>query len=209
MKKHYTTTEISRLLGVTAATINSWINSGELKSFKTPGGHNRITQVYLLEFLYNNNIPVPSELDAGSMPKVLVVEDDEDVREFILAVIDDLEYVVEVEAAFNGYTAGSKIVKFKPDIVILDLMLPGVNGFEICRRIRDELGKETKVLAITGYYSEENRKKILEAGADAFIRKPVPLEDFKKILYRSILSFSSKYMLKKKDNEWVVNSNQL
>ena len=172
MKKHYTTTEISKLLGVTAATINGWINSGAMRSFKTPGGHNRIRQDVLLDFLSKNNIPIPPELETGNMPKILVVEDDEDVRDFVLAVIEDLKYLVEIELAKDGYAAGNKVVKFSPDIVILDIMLPGSNGFEICKQIRNELGKNVKVLAITGYYSEENKKKILEAGADAFMRKP-------------------------------------
>lgn len=198
MKRHYTTTEISKLLGVTTATINGWINSGELRSFKTPGGHNRIRQDLLLDFLSNNNIPIPPELDTNNRPKILVVEDDEDVRDFVLAVIDGLKYMVEVEIAKDGYTAGNKVVKFAPDIVILDIMLPGLNGFEICKQIRAELGKAIKVLAITGYYSEENKKKILAAGADVFMRKPMELDELKRTIGRFIKSCDRKYHLEKK-----------
>lgn len=198
MEKHYTTTEIGDLIGVTAATINGWINSGELQAFKTPGGHNRIRQDILLDFLKKNKIPVPSEIETDNKPKILIVEDDEDVRDFVLAVIEDIEYLVEVKVATDGYTAGNKVVKFRPDLVILDIMLPGLNGFEICRQIREELGKKVKVLAITGYYSEENKRKILEAGADAFMRKPMLLDELKKVLNRFIQSCSSKYHLKKK-----------
>lgn len=201
MKKHYTTTEIGILLGVTTATINGWINSGKLSAFKTPGGHNRIRQDVLLDFLSRNKIPVPPELETSNKPKILIVEDDEDVRDFVIAVIENLEYVVEVEVATDGYTAGNKVVKFKPDLVILDIMLPGLNGFEICRQIRGELGKNVKVLAITGYYSEENKRKILEAGANAFMRKPMLLDEFKKTLNRFILSCGSKYHLKKKSED--------
>ncbi|MCP4649794.1 MAG: response regulator [PVC group bacterium] len=198
MKNHYTTTEVSKLLGVTTATVNSWINQGALPSFKTPGGHNRIRQDHLLGFLTNNNIPIPPELGINSSPKVLIVDDDEDVRDFVLAVLEDIGYQVDIEIALNGYTAGNKVVKFRPDIVILDIMLPGVNGNEICRQIREELGKDVKVLAITGYYSEENKRKILEAGANAFMRKPMLLDELKKVVNKFILSYKDKYHLQKK-----------
>lgn len=99
MKRHYTTTEISNLLGVTTATINGWINSGELDSFKTPGGHNRIRYDVLLEFLKKNEIPIPPELDVGIYPKLLIIEDDEDVRDFVLASLDELNYEIELSAS--------------------------------------------------------------------------------------------------------------
>ncbi|MFW6134933.1 MAG: response regulator [Elusimicrobiota bacterium] len=198
MKNYYTTTEISKLLGVTTATVNGWINEKELKSFRTPGGHNRVRREALLEFMKNNNIPIPPELDTSTAPKLLIVEDDQDVREFITAVIKDLEYEVEVDIAEDGYTAGNKVVKFKPDVVILDIMLPGVNGFEICRGIRKELGDKVKVLAITGYFSDDNRKKMMDAGADGFMRKPMTLKELKKKIDKYIKSTTNKYYLKKK-----------
>ena len=101
MKNHYTTTQISKLLGVTTATINSWINLGELISFKTPGGHNRIRQDHLLEFLNSNNIPIPPELETSAKPRILIVDDDDDVRDFIAAVIEDIGYEVEIDTAFK------------------------------------------------------------------------------------------------------------
>ncbi|MBN2406597.1 MAG: response regulator [Elusimicrobia bacterium] len=205
MKNYYTTTEISKLLGVTTATVNGWINSKDLPAFKTPGGHNRIRQDILLEFLSKSSIPVPPELDTSSKPKILVVEDDDDVRGFILAVLEDLEYEVEVDIAKDGYMAGNKVVKYRPDLIILDIMLPGVSGIDICKRIREELGKNAKVLAITGYYSEENKNKMLEAGADAFMKKPMLLDEFTKMVNRLILACSNKYYLKKK-GEQLVNS---
>jgi len=207
MKKYYTTTEISNLLGVTTASINTWINSGELKSFKTPGGHNRIRSDILLNFLNKNKIPIPPELDTGNKPRILIVEDDEDVREFVLAAIDDIDYDVEIELAKDGYSAGNKVIKFKPDIIILDIMLPGINGFEICKQIRGELGASVKVLAMTGYFSEESKRKIMAAGADAFMRKPMMLEELKEQICKFIETFADKYYLTKKEvNETKVAS---
>lgn len=199
MNKHYTTTEISKLLGVTAATINGWINSNDLGSFKTPGGHNRIRQDRLLDFLMKNNIPIPPELDTRNKPRVLIVEDDEDVRDFVIAVLEDLNYEIDIDIAIDGYEAGSKVAKFKPDIVILDIMLPGLNGFEICKQVKSELGKDVKVIAVTGYYSEENKRKILESGADIFMRKPMELNEFRGNVNKLIKSLDGKYNLIKKE----------
>ena len=164
MKNYYTTSEISEISGVTPPSINNWIKSGQLTAYKTPGGHYRIRRETLINFLTNNNIPVPPNLELHDRPRILIVEDDEDVREFMIEVIKDLEYLVETEVAVNGFMAGTKLAEFKPDLVILDIMLPGINGFEVCRQIRKESGKEIKVLAITGYYSEENKRKIFELG---------------------------------------------
>lgn len=201
MTQYYTTTKISELLGVTAATVNGWINNGELNAFKTPGGHNRISKEILLEFLSKNAIPVPMEFETSNKPKILVVEDDEDVRDFVLAVLEDLEYEIEIEIATDGYMAGNKVIKFRPDLIILDIMLPGLNGFEICKNVRKELGDKVKILAMTGYYSEKNREKIMEAGADAFMRKPMLLDEFTKVVNGFIQGFSKKYYLKKKNKE--------
>jgi len=199
MKVSYTTSEISELLGVTVAAVNNWINAGKLKSFKTPGGHNRITQENLIEFLHDNNIPVPSEVSNENKPKILVIEDDLDVREFILTVLQQNQYDIKTDYATDGFSAGSKLSKFQPDIVILDIMLPGIDGFEVCRQIRKEFGSSVKVLAVTGYFSDENKKKILEAGADEFMRKPMQLDELENVINKFILSFGNKYSLNKRN----------
>ncbi len=179
MKNHYTTQEVAEITGVTHATVNNWIKSGLLKSFKTPGGHNRIGAKHLKIFLHENEIPERGISSTPGVPRILVVEDDEDVMEFITAVLKDFEFDIKMDIAEDGFSAGSKIHSFGPDLVILDIMLPGISGFDVCSQIRKELGDEIKVLAMTGYYKEENRQKILQAGADDFIRKPLVLKEFK------------------------------
>lgn len=198
MKKYYRTIEISNLLGVTSATVNTWINSGELLSYKTIGGHNRINGDVFFEFLIKNKIPIPSEFDMYNRPKLLIVEDEPDIVKFILMVIKKTEYLVETDVAKDGYMAGNKVVTFKPDIVILDIMLPGIDGFEICRRIREQLSDRTKVLAVTANPSEEYKRRILEAGADLFMKKPMLVDELRKIIDKFISSFAGKYSLIKR-----------
>jgi len=148
----------------------------------------------LVDFLEKNNIPIPPELKSKRYPRILVVEDDLDAREFLLDVIRDLDYFIEVDVAVDGFSAGSKVSNFNPDIVILDIMLPGINGFEVCRKIKNEFN-EIKILAITGFYSEENERKILEAGADAFMKKPMILDEIRKAIDKFILSKTEKYLI--------------
>ena len=198
--KHYTSTYLSNILGVTVATINNWINSGELPGFRTLGGHYRIPRDSLIIFLNKRNIPIPAELKATNYPRILIVEDDLDAREFLVDVINELDYFVETEVAVDGFSAGSKVSSFKPDFVILDIMLPGINGFEVCRQIKNDF-KEIKILAMTGYYSEENKKRIFDAGADIFMRKPIELDELKKTIDKIILSKTKKYLIKIKKRE--------
>ena len=198
MKKYYTTTEISELLGVTAATVNKWIKEGDLPAFKTPGGHHRIKDTLLINFMQKNNVPIPVEMEKGNKPRILVVEDDEDVRAFVTAVLEDFNMDVEIDVATDGFMAGNKVVKFRPDLVILDIMLPGVNGVEICKFIRKELGDDAQVLAVTGYFSEKHEKDMKEAGANEFMRKPMELDAFSSVIEKLLLKCSDKYYLQQK-----------
>lgn len=86
---------------------------------------------------------------------------------------------IKIDSAMDGFEAGKKAVSFLPDLIILDLKLPGIDGFQVCKNIRNEEKlKNTKILAITGYDTPENKKKILECGADDFLAKPFEMETF-------------------------------
>lgn len=79
--------------------------------------------------------------------------------------------------ASSGFEAAAKVVKFKPDLIILDLFMPGIDGFEICKRIKEEADTaHIKILAVTGYDLEENRKRIMASGADGFMAKPLAID---------------------------------
>ena len=195
MPKYYTIKEISNMLEMPEVKVSIWIESGQLESTQSTDGSRVVDQKILLNYLRANKKSIPAELEKSGKPKLLIVEDDEDVIDFSTEVVKHLPYKVKVQIATTGYTAGIKVVKFKPDIVILDIMLPGINGFEVCGLIRQELGKDVKVLAVTGYYSDENWKKIMAAGADQFLPKPIILNDLEKILVEFLDSFKDKYNL--------------
>ncbi len=102
------------------------------------------------------------------MPRVLVVDDDPTVREVVLSYLRSGSYDV-VEAA-DGETALSVVGHQRPDLVVLDVMLPGVDGLEVCRRLRAQ--GDLPIILLTALGSEEDRVVGLELGADDYLTKP-------------------------------------
>lgn len=172
--KNCTTVEIARLLNVHSSTVARWIDEGTLKAFVTPGGHRRVNSADLLEFLKQHNMPLPPELASLEKKRILVVDDDPKVLAPIVRILKTKKGY-ETFTAVDGFQAGEQVSDHNPNLVILDIMLPGIDGFKVCKMIK-ERDKNIKVLAITGYNTKENRKKILDAGADAFLPKPFEMK---------------------------------
>jgi len=176
----YTTHEVSGFCGVDLTTVINWIEEGKLPAYKTPGGHRRILKEDLILFLKKYKMPISRELDAGKK-RILIVDDDQDVADFVKNALLSEDFDKEIATARDGFSAGKTVGTFGPDIVILDLMLPGLDGFEVCRNIRqDPKTSHIKILAITGYDTPENVEKILRSGADAYLAKPFEMEDLLK-----------------------------
>lgn len=170
-KKAFGTHDIARICQVTPPTIGRWIEEGKLPSFKTAGGHRRVWGEDLAVFLKSHNIPVPAGL--GAAPRILIVDDEPEMRRFIHRVLTTRFSNAEVHEAADGFDAGHKIATLMPSLVILDLRLPGMDGFKVCRTVRaDPAFKDVKILAISGVGVDEARRMILDAGADAFMPKP-------------------------------------
>ena len=107
--------------------------------------------------------------------KILIVDDDPRILEMFTTMLSAHQY--ETEVASSGFEAGAKVMKFKPGLIILDLIMPEISGFEVCRLIKkDPDTSHIKILAITGYDTEENRDRIMEAGADGYLAKPVVMD---------------------------------
>ena len=169
--KTFSTFDIAAMLDVVPGTVANWIDSGKLKAFITLGGHRRVSQEDLLAFLKKNSMPVPARLSAVSgKKKVLIVEDDEKFLKLLVKAFKTLKDY-ELLTATDGFQAGQLVEGRKPDLVILDIMLPDINGFKVCELIKAK-NKNTKVIAITGYDSEDIKKKIVSSGADVYLIKP-------------------------------------
>ena len=171
-KAIYTTHEVSRLLQVNPRSVINWIEQTLLPSYRTPGGHRRIRRDDLLAFLRKHQIPTPASLVDGTF-SVLIVDDEQEVSGMLKTFFEKQgEY--EVSMASDGITALMEVGRLKPDLLILDIMLPGIDGVEVCRRIKANPANKTSIIAISGV--DSNEKRILQSGADAFMMKPVDLD---------------------------------
>jgi excisionase family DNA binding protein len=178
MKEAYGPYEIAELLDVAPSSIGLWIEKGFLEAFKTPGGHRRINREELVRFLNRHNIPVPDEFK-GDLVRILIIEDEVEVAEMIERALSDYENV-EVYAVNDGIAALLEIGRKPPDMVILDIIIPGIDGFEVCKRINRDKLLNVKTLAISGKIGEDDVSKLLESGANRFLRKPFSVEDLKR-----------------------------
>jgi len=171
-KTIYTTHDVSRLLHVNPRSVINWIEQNLLPSYRTPGGHRRIRRDDLMAFLRKHQIPMPASLVEGRF-HVLIVDDEESIVG-ILKTFFQRQGGYEVSSASDGITALIEVGRVKPDLLILDIKIPGVDGIDVCRRIKADSSNRTTIIAVSG--SPENERKILQAGADAFMLKPIDLE---------------------------------
>jgi len=174
-KSVFTTFEAAKLCHVSPLSIINWVNAGRLPAFRTPGGHRRIRKEDLVRFMRDNGIPLPEELRSGSgRPKILVVDDEASIREVLSEHLTTRSKPYEVMTAADGFEAGRLVATFHPDLVILDLRMPGMDGFQVCRTIKaDPDSSSTIVIAMTGYHTPETEAKILECGALKCLAKPI------------------------------------
>jgi excisionase family DNA binding protein len=175
-KTVFTTFEAAKICHVSPLSIINWVNAGRLPAFRTPGGHRRIRREDLVRFMRENQIPLPEELvDGSGRPKVLVVDDEPTIRELVADYLANRPVrPYEVEVAADGFEAGRLVTSFRPDAVLLDLRIPGLDGFQVCRSIKDDKNTAgTVVLAMTGYYTPETEARVLECGALKCLAKPL------------------------------------
>jgi len=168
-----TVSQASKCCRVSPKTIINWIEAGHIKSYKTVGGHRRIKKEDLDEFLRQKT-------DEEAKKKILVVDDDKIIVETIVQSLEEDEYGYELISASDGFEAGIQVSHFKPDLIILDIMMPDINGYEVCKKIKsDPETKDTKIVVLSAYLDEEAYRKMEEYGADACFSKPLPLPQLK------------------------------
>lgn len=179
--KVFTVSQASKYCKVSPKTIVNWIEAGYLKAYKTVGGHRRVKKEDLDDFLQEHNMPIFEEVAQEGPKRILVVDDDRIVLETIVQALEEDEYGYELVSASDGFEAGVQLSHFKPDLVILDIMMPDINGYEVCKKIKSNPEiKDTKIIVLSGYLDEENFRRMKEYGADCCFSKPLPLDRLKK-----------------------------
>jgi excisionase family DNA binding protein len=175
MKTVFTTGEAAKVCKVSQQTIIRCFDSGQLKGFRVPGSRfRRIPREHLYAFMRENGIPTDA-LESGKR-KVLIVDDDEELVELIKDVLEK-DGRFEVRSANNGFEAGMLVKEYRPDLIVLDIMLPDINGKEVCQRVRsDKTMDQVKIICISGMVEEDKVAELKAAGADDFLHKPFEIE---------------------------------
>ena len=171
IKDLFTTGEAAKVCKVSLQTIIKCFDAGRLEGFRIPGSKfRRIPRQNLVKFMKENNIPFDS-LESGKK-KVLIVDDDAEIVELMADVlIRDGRF--DIKTAASGYDAGIMTQQFLPDLILLDYMLPDVNGNVVCETIRKNPEFESiKIIIVSGVVKQDEIDQLLKSGAEDFIRKP-------------------------------------
>ncbi len=176
MKTVFTTGEAAKICKVSQQTIIRCFDNGQLKGFRVPGSRfRRIPREALYKFMKDNGIPTDA-LESGKR-KVLLVDDDPDLVEVINKALDE-DGRFEVRIAANGFDAGMMVKEYRPDLIILDVMLPDINGKEVCQRVRaDNTLEDVRIICISGMIEEDKIQELKLSGADDFLHKPFMVEE--------------------------------
>jgi len=175
MKTVFTTGEAAKVCKVSQQTIIRCFDSGQLKGFRVPGSRfRRIPREQLFSFMKENGIPTDA-LDSGKR-KVLIVDDDEELVELLVDVFErDRRF--DIRTANNGFDAGMLVKDFRPDVVVLDVMLPDINGREVCQRVRSDSSlDDVQIICISGMVEADKVAELKLAGANDFMQKPFAVE---------------------------------
>jgi excisionase family DNA binding protein len=176
MKTVFTTGEAAKICKVSQQTIIRCFDNGQLKGFRVPGSRfRRIPREALYKFMKDNGIPTDA-LESGKR-KVLLVDDDAELVELIQKVLDE-DGRFDVKVARNGFDAGMMVREYRPDLIVLDVMLPDINGKEVCHRVRaDPTLEDVRILCISGMVEEDKIQELKLSGADDFLHKPFDIEE--------------------------------
>ena len=175
-KRVFTTGEAASVCKVSQQTISRCFDSGRLTGFRVPGSKfRRIPRDELIRFMRANNIPL--EALGSTKKRILVVDDDPRIVELYVDLLAR-DGRFEVKTAATGYEAGLLTEAFRPSLILLDYMLPDINGTVVCKRLRDnENLADIKVLCVSGVVNPQEIQELLDAGANGFLKKPFNIND--------------------------------
>ncbi|MDA8383796.1 MAG: response regulator [Betaproteobacteria bacterium] len=166
-KPYLTPNEAAAMLMIAPATLRVWADKGLIKARVTAGGHRRFQRSELERFLR----------DQSYAQRILIVDDDPALTRYLVLLLSGYD-AVTTAVAHDGFDAGLLVQTFRPHVILLDLMMPGLDGFQVCEKIKAEPhSRNTRIIAMTGYCSPENQERILAAGAETCLPKPLDEAD--------------------------------
>ncbi len=181
--------QAAQICRVTSRTINNWIRAGKLKAYATPGGHFRIWPSDLRKFLKEHSMNINVEFKGEHPRRILIIDDDEAYAEMVREVLRDKLDDCEVTLSRDGYEALILLGEFKPELAVLDLMMPGIDGFKMLDLIANrKTSYSSKVLVLSGNLSAAAIERLKRSRADKWLAKPVSVAE---LLHSALYLLSS------------------
>jgi len=179
----YSALEVAKICDVVNQTAINWIKNGYIKAFTTPGGQYRVYAEDLADFLHARGMHIPEDLqkileEQMAIDIILIVDDDKEGNTALRRGLEVYDQDLTIYQAYDGFDAGKLAIEKKPHLIILDLNLPGIDGFKLCKTFKeDDSFNLPLVIAISGMTKPETVQAILDAGADAFMPKPINVNE--------------------------------
>ncbi|MFI5363568.1 MAG: response regulator [Elusimicrobiota bacterium] len=171
-ERTFTTFEVARLCGVFHTTVINWVNKGKLKARTTPGGHRRIPLSELIPFMKKHDMPIPADL-GDSLSRILVLDDEPVMTRLIEKGFAKRKDKYAVHVSNNPVDALIQIGKKLPDMLVMDLMMPVMDGFQVCQILKSSPAtKDMKIVAISGRKLTSLQQDFLAKNVDLFLQKP-------------------------------------
>ncbi|MGA1979907.1 MAG: response regulator [Sedimentisphaerales bacterium] len=176
MKELFTTGDVADICRISQQTVIRCFDAGRIEGFRVPGSKfRRIPRQKLIKFMKENDIPLDN-IESGRK-KVLIVDDDAEIIELIVDVLAR-DGRFETKTASSGYEAGISTQRFRPDLILLDYMLPDINGNVVCQTIRKNPEFESiKIIIVSGVVKRDEIDQLLKSGAEDFLKKPFDIAE--------------------------------
>jgi excisionase family DNA binding protein len=185
----YSSVDLAKILGVHRVTVTNWIKKGALNAARTPGGRYKVTRDNLRKFLREQGMPIPPFLQRETKKLVVAVDDDDAILNLLEKFFStgDMPYLYQLKTFNNPLDAAFFIGDSRPDLVLLDLLMPQLNGFNLAEKIK-QASPDTRIVAITGYATEENIDRLKQYSIEAIVSKPFDLTELKRTIEATLMT---------------------
>ncbi|MCI0504470.1 MAG: response regulator [Gammaproteobacteria bacterium] len=170
-KAYLAPNEVADLLMVSPVTVRQWAQKGMLDAMLTAGGHRRFTMEEVERFAKERGLTLFRP--ENEKLRILIVDDNDQFVSTLKDVIKNIDDEIQIDTAKNGFAAGSKIHSFNPDVILLDIRMPGIDGIEVCRFIKETPAtRSIRVIGMTGFPGNGTVEAVIDAGAEKCMTKP-------------------------------------